>query len=48
MTAKAPKQSSLTIRLDTELSERFKQVSKDNDRNQSQLIREWITSSPPR
>ncbi len=32
----------LTIQVDKNISEQFKRIAKENDRNQSQLIREWI------
>lgn len=32
----------LTIQVDKNIAEQFKRIAKENDRNQSQLIREWI------
>ncbi len=32
----------LTVQVNKNIAEQFKRIAKENDRNQSQLIREWI------
>ncbi|MBW4016795.1 CopG family transcriptional regulator [Moraxella osloensis] len=39
-----PKQTVLTVRMDSNLAEQFKKISKENNRNQSQLVRDWVLS----
>lgn len=38
------KQTVLTVRMDSNLAEQFKKISKENNRNQSQLVRDWVLS----
>lgn len=33
----------LTVRIDKTLAEQFKKIAQDNNRNQSLLVRDWIT-----
>lgn len=37
------KQTTLTVRLDSNLAEQFKKIANDNNRKQAQLMRDWIT-----
>lgn len=43
MNATKPKQTTLTVRIDSVLAEQFKKIANENNRTQSLLVRDWIT-----